>query len=305
MARNLNYVPVGWEDGTVLQPAKVTVQGVEYDVEPQVVSGTTPVNSTNLRKMDNAIEEIIEEDIPSLLDVELIAVVDTAPSECSTGDKYYNTTTNKIYTATGINTWGTNGETPLDGILYIVFDEQTTYAYNGTTLVSVGGGAEGNGVYVGDEPPVDAQENDLWVDTNDEEHLAEVDDEVSTTSTNAVQNQAITNYVNGLNTYSTAEQVVGKWIDGKPIYRKVFTGITANAEYTEITLDFEAITNFSGYFTDGNWVNLLPFYIYISPDEKFMCFYGNPTTRKIYLQYSSAYRNKNYSLVVEYTKTTD
>ena len=105
--------------------------------------------------------------------------------------------------------------------------------------------------------------------------------------------------------YSTDEIDTGKvWVDGKPIYRKVFTGTTANAEYTEITHSFETITNFSGYFTDGNWVNLLPFYIYISPDEKFMCFYGNPTTSKIYLQYSSAYRNKNYSLVVEYTKSS-
>lgn len=39
--------------------------------------------------------------------------------------------------------------------------------------------------------------NDLWIDTDDENVLVQVDDTVSTTSTNAVQNQAITNYVNG------------------------------------------------------------------------------------------------------------
>lgn len=44
--------------------------------------------------------------------------------------------------------------------------------------------------------------NDLWVDTNDGEYLAQVDDAVSTTSTNAVQNQAITNYVNGTVLYN-------------------------------------------------------------------------------------------------------
>lgn len=49
----------------------------------------------------------------------------------------------------------------------------------------------------------------------------DLDDEVSTTSTNGVENQAITNYVNGLNTYSTTEQRVGTWINGKPLYRKV------------------------------------------------------------------------------------
>lgn len=32
----------------------------------------------------------------------------------------------------------------------------------------------------------------------------------------------------GPNDYSTTEKVIGKWIDGKPLYRKVFTGTTPN-----------------------------------------------------------------------------
>lgn len=40
--------------------------------------------------------------------------------------------------------------------------------------------------------------NDLWIDTNADEYLAQVDDEISTTSTNAVQNQAITNAFGGI-----------------------------------------------------------------------------------------------------------
>ena len=57
----MTYTKVGWQDGTILQPAKVTVAGAEYEVEPEVVSGTTPINSTNLGHMDDAIEEIVEE----------------------------------------------------------------------------------------------------------------------------------------------------------------------------------------------------------------------------------------------------
>lgn len=143
MART--YTTVGWQDGEVLEPAKVTVAGTEYEVEPEVISGRTPVNASNLRKMDNEIKTIVEEDIPSVLNVRLLAVDDIEPTECSTGDKYFNKTTNLIYTATGTNTWDTNGETPIVGILYVVFDEQTTYAYDGTTLISVGGGTDNSG----------------------------------------------------------------------------------------------------------------------------------------------------------------
>lgn len=150
MART--YTTVGWEDGTVLQPAKVTVQGTEYNVENEVVTGRTPINAQNLRKMDNEIKRIVEEDIPSVYDEKLLTISDTAPSECIEGDKYYNTTDNKIYTAVATDTWSQDGDTPIEGKLYIVFNEQSTYAYNGTTLVSVGGGSGSSDIIIiGDE----------------------------------------------------------------------------------------------------------------------------------------------------------
>ena len=46
---------------------------------------------------------------------------------------------------------------------------------------------------------------------------AQVVDGYSTSTTDAYS----ANYVNGLNTYSTTEQRIGTWIDGKPIYRRV------------------------------------------------------------------------------------
>lgn len=70
--------------------------------------------------------------------IDLLAVTDTAPSECSTGDKYFNTTNNQIYTATAQNTWSETGETPIKNIMYIVYDQQSSYSWNGTNLVIVG-----------------------------------------------------------------------------------------------------------------------------------------------------------------------
>lgn len=79
--------------------------------------------------------------LPSYVDdiEDLIAVSSTAPAQCSEGDKYYNTTTKLIYTATGTNTWGTDGETPADGKIYI--DSSATpsksYRWSGSDLTLV------------------------------------------------------------------------------------------------------------------------------------------------------------------------
>ena len=100
----------------------------------------------------------------------------------------------------------------------------------------------------------------------------ELDDEVSTSSINGVENQAITNYVDdkildtystsntntyscdyinnnsgGTDTYSTTETLTNKiWVNGKPIYRKVIQINTINAGQTVISLD---TTNVDEYLT--------------------------------------------------------
>lgn len=42
-------------------------------------------------------------------------------------------------------------------------------------------------------------------------------------------------YVNKLNTYSTEEKVIGTWIDGKPLYRKVVPVVISNITDTTIS----------------------------------------------------------------------
>lgn len=80
-----------------------------------------------------------------------------------------------------------------NGSLIYNIENGKTYLDYDDERIPTGGGA---GATVSDTPPENPQENDLWVDTSDDEYLARVDSEISTTSTNAVQNQAITNYVN-------------------------------------------------------------------------------------------------------------
>ena len=90
--------------------------------------------------VDTSANETKKISIEKLIDnnVELLDVIDIAPSECSIGDKYYNTEDNLIYTAVDTDTWSSTGEQPKSGVFYIVFSKQSNYVYDGTTLQYVG-----------------------------------------------------------------------------------------------------------------------------------------------------------------------
>lgn len=106
-------------------------------------STSTPLNSTNLNQMQDNMENAI---IP----IKLVSISDTAPESATTGDMYYNTTDNKVYTATGENTWD-SGSTPRYDGFYINTSNNTLFYYNGSTLIGVGGSGSGIG---GDTLPV-------------------------------------------------------------------------------------------------------------------------------------------------------
>lgn len=51
---------------------------------------------------------------------------------------------------------------------------------------------------------------------------------------NTTNKSSVVNAINEVNNkfnYSTEEQVIGKWIDGKPVYRKVVTGTVPKSDY--------------------------------------------------------------------------
>ena len=77
--------------------------------------------------------------LPSFVDdvIDLLDVTGTAPSTCTTGNKYYNTSSNKIFTATATNTWGNTGETPESGKIYVNTSNSKTYRWSGTTLAII------------------------------------------------------------------------------------------------------------------------------------------------------------------------
>lgn len=123
---------------------------MEVIVFEDLPSEKTPIDSDNLNKMQENAKKAIKNRKPT---IELLTVSSAAPSTCAVGDKYYNTTTSKIYTAIATNTWGTEGENPSSLYLYVDLEHKELYYFDGTRFVSYGGGSGGTG---GDTLPIGA-----------------------------------------------------------------------------------------------------------------------------------------------------
>lgn len=81
----------------------------------------------------------------------LIAVTDEEPTEFNEGDEYYNTDERLIYKAINSTTWSVEGKVPEEGIMYVVFPEKSTFAWDGSDLISVGGGSGSQVIVPGEE----------------------------------------------------------------------------------------------------------------------------------------------------------
>lgn len=107
-----------------------------------------------------------------------------------------------------------------------------------------------------------------------------------------------------LHNYSTEEQIVGKWIDGKPIYEKVINVENFIIGNNEITLEnLDTIINYSGslMFTD------YPGY------KRFFPYSQNNSTVKVVINHyndtkfvvASGFNCNTINIIIQYTKTTD
>jgi hypothetical protein len=115
------------------------------------------------------------------------------------------------------------------------------------------------------------------------------------------------NYINGLNTYSTTEHRIGTWINGKPIYRKVFTFTTPSNDddyiiNTGLSMD-KIIKVYGGIAGASGGVTPIPYAIWFGTTPYYTTF--RVSVNKIYYKGSSAYGNTSAYAIIEYTKTTD
>ena len=126
------------------------------------------------------------------------------------------------------------------------------------------------------------------------------------TKTNYVEHKEYENK----DVYSTNEQVIGTWIDGKPLYRKVITNVSIKftdgdtPEYTNINLPSnikEVFLEYADvYISSSNNKLILP---YLFSDGKFMRINSLNAT-KIMVENPTSYAGVG-TFIVRYTKTTD
>ena len=109
-----------------------------------------------------------------------------------------------------------------------------------------------------------------------------------------------------LDTYSTDETIVGRWIDGKPIYRKVWTNLTQEDIYKIVVKNIDTPIKMYGYGTGGDADR------YTVPigynDNSTSCNLWFQTLDHVTFQLQVSGLTgltKINSLIIEYTKTTD
>ena len=154
-----------------------------------------------------------------------------------------------------------------------------------------------------------------------EGEIPTIDSATSTSSTNPIQNNTITNYVNSevqdakdytdtevsaakdykdaKGIYSTSQETaIGKWIDNKTLYRKVVTGTLVDGDKVVdlSSLNIDTLTN--SYGRCGTTGNYRPLNFYLSGYYISTRYSGG----SMYIAASSAYANEPFELVIEYTK---
>lgn len=107
-------------------------------------------------------------------------------------------------------------------------------------------------------------------------------------------------------TYSTNEIKVGTWVDGKPVYRKVIDGVTSGTSDTGYIIssinNMETLVSYTGSILDNNSVkHKIGTYL----NDRYNSVLYVDTSGNIYISHGSSMVNKSYSLIIEYTKTTD
>lgn len=118
------------------------------------------------------------------------------------------------------------------------------------------------------------------------------------------------NYVDGTNSYSTNEvKTGGKWIDGKPIYRKVVNfGALPNATIKGVTFDninADTFMKIEGIAMSANSTAITIPFTDVSSTTQSISIFANSTS--VSINAGSVNRsdyNKCY-IILEYTKTTD
>lgn len=109
-------------------------------------------------------------------------------------------------------------------------------------------------------------------------------------------------------TYVEEETVIGTWIDGKPIYRRVIPNLTTSSgiKYTPVGFEFDIIIriDFISKYTDSSsgTIQMFDKDFNYRENSRYLTYYQNG---RIICNSNGSYTNNIGILILEYTKTTN
>lgn len=162
-----------------------------------------------------------------------------------------------------------------------------------------------NQIKVQDTEPTD-ETTMVWIDTTEDGNgsISEVVNSLSGNETKKAPSvQAVNNKFKELTTYSTEEQIVGTYVDGRPIYRKVIisTNISNGSNLIDIPtniaeiVDFDVLSHRDNNIIKNNQTIQEGYRQLVTPDL---------TNNKIEI-YIEGISIQYSHITLEYTKTTD
>jgi hypothetical protein len=125
--------------------------------------------------------------------------------------------------------------------------------------------------------------------------------------TDEIEDGAVTPSKISSATYSTSEQVVGTWIDGKPIYRKVIAGDATGTSFS-VGIgdnDIDSIIKLDAYRKVAGTPMDIVGGFYTSATDYFKYWYRKTTADVCQIEFRSSLGTYAYTAIIEYTKTTD
>lgn len=175
----------------------------------------------------------------------------------------------------------------------------------GTKRISVG--ASGNDIVIGGTEPPEDEDAKIWFPDNAVNTKAsEVIDSMKGNETDLAPSvNAVKSYIDEKTTYSTDEIEIGKWIDGKPLYRKIYEiALGSSTSITPHNLGSECyFVGLDGIATNG--VSVFKLNQYRGGAEQYECEFLITNERTIWINPKGDRTGYTAYVTLEYTKTTD
>ena len=109
-----------------------------------------------------------------------------------------------------------------------------------------------------------------------------------------------------INKYSTTEKRIGTWINGKPLYRKVYSitnPSSSNTNYADLSsLNIDTVVHLYGYYKSSNGTFDIPF---TDSENNYSVMFINNSNQLRGRIANTGSTITDTKVILEYTKTTD